>query len=259
MTSTFKNLSSVLAQPIVKVLRELGAAAEGFGAQVYLIGGTVRDFLLKQDSADIDIMVEGSAIDMVESFKDSWDTLFATLPKPSKTAKFPRYGTAKLEFAKEFLPGKQVLDFSSARSETYESPGARPEVKPGDLRDDLYRRDFSINAMAISLNAKDFGTLYDLFDGEADLKNKLIRVLHDKSFIDDPIRLLRALRFMVRFGFSLEENTARLFQEAVAANYMQHVTKDRRNAELKKARTEAQVSRVLDEAKSRGLLAQLEA
>jgi tRNA nucleotidyltransferase (CCA-adding enzyme) len=120
------------------------------------------------------------------------------------------FGTCSLA-----LKGKIKIDFTTARREAYERPAALPKVEPSSLKDDLARRDFTINAMAVSLNREDFGRLIDFFGGRKDLAVGIIRVMHDKSFIDDPTRIFRAVRFENRFGFAIDRRTYKLIESAI--------------------------------------------
>ena len=113
------------------------------------------------------------------------------------------------------LPDGRLVDFATARKETYARGGAFPAVKPSGIKDDLFRRDFTINAMAIAINPETWGKLIDPFEGQADLSSRRIRVLHEKSFLDDPTRILRAARFKARLGFSMEAKTLKLLKSAI--------------------------------------------
>ncbi len=163
------------------------AAANHFRA--FLVGGFVRDLVLQVKNLDLDIVVEGDGIKFAE---DIVDFLKARVVKHS------RFGTATVT-----LSAAVKIDVASARVECYPAPACLPQVKNGSIKEDLKRRDFSINAMAISINKKDFGRLIDFFDGINDLRKSKIRVLHDLSFIDDPTRILRAVRFEIRYGFAI--------------------------------------------------------
>ncbi|MDD5093521.1 MAG: hypothetical protein PHV74_03960 [Dehalococcoidia bacterium] len=162
------------------------------------MGGLVRDVLLCQSSLDLDIVVEGDAIGLARQIARDRDWTIRT---------HPRFGTAKLSM-KEF-----GLDIAMARSETYQKPGALPVVKQGAILDDLLRRDFTINAMAARLNPGCFGELLDPYGGQGDLSKRIVRVLHQVSFIDDPTRILRALRYEQRLDFHLERNTEKLIRQ----------------------------------------------
>ena len=181
-----------------------GAAIE----PVYVVGGAVRDLLLGRERADLDLVVEGDAT-----------TLAARLG--AAPVEHERFGTAKVE-----IEGHEV-DVASARAETYARPGALPEVSvPADLEADLGRRDFTINAMAIPLDGEP--RLIDPLGGRRDLEEGLVRVLHQRSFVDDPTRAIRAARYAARFGFGPEPETERLLREADLGT----VSDDRREAEL---------------------------
>jgi tRNA nucleotidyltransferase (CCA-adding enzyme) len=187
---------------------ELKAVREAATEPVYVVGGAVRDLLLGRERADLDLVVEGEAA-----------ALAARLG--AEPVEHQRFGTAKVEI------GAHEIDLASARSETYSHPGALPEVTmPAGIEADLGRRDFTINAMAIPL--EDEGRLVDPHGGRADLEACLLRVLHARSFLDDPTRAIRAARYAARFGFQLEEETERLLR----ATDLSTVSADRRQAEL---------------------------
>jgi tRNA nucleotidyltransferase (CCA-adding enzyme) len=174
------------------LIRHIGQLSNKLNYSVYLVGGTVRDVLLNRPNVDIDLVVEGDAIALTRS-------LVKALGGKSKT--HPRFGTANLSL------DSQNIDLVTARSETYEKPGALPVIKPGTLESDLTRRDFTINSMAASINTADFGEMIDYHGGLDDLKSGLIRVLHPKSFTDDATRILRAVRYEQRLGFKIEPDT----------------------------------------------------
>lgn len=213
MVNKLKNINSYF-KPI---LESLSAQALRMNVRIYLVGGVVRDLMLGEETFDLDIVVEGSAIDFAHKFAEMHKKEFK---------KHHTFGTATVFF------GNHHIDFVTARSETYSSFGVLPKVKPSTLKEDLLRRDFTINAMAISLNKPDYGKLVDYYGGESDLKNGLIRVLHDKSFLDDPTRILRAIRFEQRFSFKLEKHTLRLAKEALAKNALSLVNPHRLREEL---------------------------
>ena len=166
----------------------------------YLVGGVVRDILLKKEIFDLDIVIEGDAIEFVKKISEYLNTKFI---------KHHSFGTATIYFK------NHKIDFTTSRREIYESFGKLPKVFPSDLKNDLFRRDFTINAIAISLNKSDYGKIIDFYNGLNDLKEGLIRVLHNKSFLEDPTRILRAIRFKERFSFKIEEHTFKLLKEAV--------------------------------------------
>ncbi len=189
------------------------------GDPVYLVGGAVRDLLLGRGRADIDLVVEGDAAAFAARFG-------------AEVTSHERFGTAKVGF------DGHELDVASARSETYPHPGALPEVQTGArLEDDLARRDFTINAMAIPLHGDP--ALIDPYGGEADLAAGQLRVLHPRSFVDDPTRAIRAARYAARFGFKLEPETADLLRRADLGT----VSAERREAELLRLGGESQAVR----------------
>jgi tRNA nucleotidyltransferase (CCA-adding enzyme) len=175
---------------------ELRALDLPSGEGVYLVGGAVRDFLLGRESFDIDLAVEGDAIE------------FARRLGGQVTA-HGRFGTAVVRF-----PDGRQLDVVTCRRETYAAPAALPDVEPGTIADDLARRDFTVNAMAASLG-EDFGRILDPHGGRADLEIRTIRVLHERSFVDDPTRIFRAVRYEARLGFPMDQQTEGLALEGV--------------------------------------------
>lgn len=213
-----------------------GVAMAG-GQRLYLVGGAVRDLLLERPDLDFDLVVEGNA-----------PTLARQLAKTSgdKVLVHRRFSTAK------FQRGDLSIDLVTARSETYSRPGALPEVKSGTIGDDLLRRDFSINAMAIDLSPKSFGELFDPHRGRSDLERGLIRILHEKSFIDDATRILRALRYEQRLGFKLEQNTERLLRQNT--HMLDTISGDRIRHELELILKEEYPEKVLERAERLGVL-----
>ena len=200
-------------------LRRAGRLADESGLALYLVGGTVRDLLLGRSRTDIDLAVEGDGMGFA-----------ARLARASGARSTPnaRFLTATVE-----MPEGHSLDVATARSETYDRPGALPRVASATMDVDLARRDFTINAMAVSLNGRSFGELVDPFEGRSDLRKKRVRILHDRSFIDDPTRLFRAVRFEQRLRFRLEHGTERRFREAVAGGMIGNLSGPRLLEQLK--------------------------
>jgi tRNA nucleotidyltransferase (CCA-adding enzyme) len=186
----------------------------------YLVGGVVRDLLLGAEGADLDVAIEGDAEALagIPGYTPERDELFLT---------------GRLE------AGDQVIDIAQTRAESYPQPGALPEVRPAPIGEDLARRDFTVNAMAFPL--KEGAELLDPHEGVEDLRAGRLRVLHDRSFIDDPTRALRAARYAARFGFDLEPETASLLAEADLTT----VSNDRTQNELRKIAAEADPARAL--------------
>ena len=211
---------SILGKEVLDDLRSIGVEAERLGCIAYLVGGVVRDLLLRRESSDRDIVVEGNAVHLAKAIAAA---------RKAKVTVYDQFGTATVIF----LNGP-VLDFATARSEHYPHPGALPVVKPGSIAQDLFRRDFTVNALAVVLNAHRFGEVRDLYAGYEDLKKKRIRVLHEKSFIDDPTRILRGVRFETRFGFRLETKTLVLLKAALKHHAPLTVKPPRYFAEFRK-------------------------
>lgn len=213
------NLSG-LNKKILIDLKAVGVQAQSLGCRAYLVGGVVRDLLLNKSSFDCDIVVEGCAIALAKALAKD---------RKSRLTIYEQFGTATIEFANGI-----VMDFATARNEHYSHPGSLPIVKPGLLKYDFFRRDFTINALAVALNPKDWGHLQDFYGGYDDLKNKKIRVLHEHSFVDDPTRILRAARFAVRLGFKVEARTLRLLKAAIDGQAPLTVKAPRYFAEFRK-------------------------
>ena len=200
-----KNIAEILEAQLdalsLRQLRRIADTARVPGVQAYLVGGAVRDALLGLPVGDIDIAVVGLTHDIAQ---DTAAALGGEIVKRSQ------FNTFALEAS-----GRRI-DMAMARQETYARAGALPSVAPGTMEHDLARRDFSINAMAASINAGSFGELLDPFDGQSDLRRRLVRVLHDGNFQDDATRILRAARYAVRLGFTLEAQTERLLMRDAA-------------------------------------------
>jgi tRNA nucleotidyltransferase (CCA-adding enzyme) len=203
-----------LAQALRGAHPELETVRAAARQPVYLVGGAVRDLLLGRDRADVDLLVEGDATALAAALGGA-------------TSEHDRFGTVKVD-----VEGHEV-DIAGARTETYERPGALPTVTPAaSVEEDLARRDFTTNAMAIPLQGE--ARLIDPHGGGVDLDQGLLRVLHDRSFLDDPTRAIRAARYASRFGFNLEPKTEELLRETDLTT----VSADRRRAELERLAAE---------------------
>lgn len=204
------NLLHRLPLRVAALLLAVGRLADAQGVRVYLVGGVVRDLLVRRVNLDLDLTVEGDGIAMARQVSDHFRTSLTV---------FDRFATARLQF-----PDGLRMDIATTRRESYALPAELPTVEPASLAEDLYRRDFTINAMAIKLNAGNVGQLIDCYGGQKDLRNRTIRVLHEKSFEDDPTRIFRAIRFEQRFHGRLEADTQRLLREAAATNLIDRLS-----------------------------------
>jgi len=195
-----RQIEQYLPRQLLELVKDISGQAAKQGQRVYLVGGVVRDLLLGYPNFDLDLVVEGDAVKLAQQVAET---------SQAKLLAHHRFGTAKLGYE------NFTLDLATARKETYAKPGALPAVTPGTLKDDLVRRDFSINAMAISLAANDYGELVDPYQGKNDLERCLIRILHPESFSDDATRILRAVRYEQRLCFVLETETAQLLKRDI--------------------------------------------
>jgi tRNA nucleotidyltransferase (CCA-adding enzyme) len=186
-------------------------------APAYLVGGAVRDLLRGGGAVDLDLAVDGDALSTARALAERLG---------GGAREHERFGTATVR------AGDLAFDLATTRTETYDAPGALPRVERATLAEDLVRRDFTVNAMALGLSGDDLGHLYDPHGGVADLDARTIRVLHDRSFLDDPTRLLRAVRYEVRLGFSMDPDTERLARAAVDEGALETVSGARIRDEL---------------------------
>lgn len=200
-----RNLTSLLVEcldrDMIQLLQEIGEVARKLGCNAFAVGGFVRDLLLKKPNLDLDIVVEGDGIEFAKALAHHLGGRYRT---------HERFKTAVV-----LMPDGFKIDIATARLEYYEYPAAMPTVELSSIKLDLYRRDFTINAMAIHLNPEHFGTLIDFFNCQNDLKQKVIKVLHNLSFVEDPSRIFRAIRFESRMEFQISPHTRRLIVNAV--------------------------------------------
>ena len=198
-------LKRSLGDERMRLLYLVAEEATQHGLPLYIVGGSVRDLVLNRRVNDFDLTVEGEAIALARAL--------ASKHGGGVTA-HTKFGTAKWFLSEALKADHETLDLVSARSETYRQPAALPTVKFGSIGDDLRRRDFTINAMAIRLDNPHFGELRDDLNGLEDVQKGIIRVLHSRSFIDDPTRMYRAVRYEMRYGFKIAEDTLALIPEA---------------------------------------------
>lgn len=216
------------------LVKEVAAEKE---CRPYLVGGPVRDMLLGRTVLDVDLTLEEGSSTLARALAKRTD---------GRVRSFPQFLTYKV--TAEGLP---EIDIATARKEKYRKPGALPTVAPGRLKDDLLRRDFSINAIAMDLMS---GALHDPAHGERDLSKRLIRILHDKSFVDDPTRVFRAIRLAERLGFAIEPETSNLMREAITSGALATVSRERLWRELFLAMDEEPAPEVLAQLDTRGVL-----
>ncbi|MBU1276323.1 MAG: CBS domain-containing protein [Proteobacteria bacterium] len=202
-----KNVKSIMAERlprrVMAILKEMGQVAQELGFKVFLVGGSVRDLFLRRENLDLDVVVEGDGMALARRFGEMHPEVRVRTHK--------KFSTAKIVFEQSGLS----LDVATARLEYYDSPAALPVVELSSLKLDLYRRDFTINTLAVQLNPPGFGLLIDFFDGLRDIKEKAVRVLHNLSFVEDPTRVFRAVRFEQRFGFRIGKLTEGLVKNAI--------------------------------------------
>ncbi|MHB2020541.1 MAG: CBS domain-containing protein [Candidatus Xenobia bacterium] len=196
------------------VLEMAGDVGDDMGMPSFVVGGFVRDILLGVDTMDVDLVVEGDGIRFAETLAERLG---------GRVRPHEKFGTAVVVTGRP--PHK--LDVATARIEFYTRPAALPDVMSSPLKQDLYRRDFTINAMAIRLNRREYGRIYDFFGCRRDLREGVVRVLHNLSFIDDPTRIFRAIRFEQRYHFRMDPHTEGLLRQAVAANVFEHLSSER--------------------------------
>lgn len=198
---------------------------------ICIVGGFVRDLLLGRENLDLDIVAEGDAVSFARDLGESWGW---------EVQAHHQFGTATL-----IQPAGTRIDFASARSETYEYPGALPLVSPGTIEDDLRRRDFSINALAVRLNSEGFGELIDCLDGVKDLQSGRVRALHSESFLDDPTRIFRAVRYERRYNFQIESEDQARILEALHQDVLDLISGERIRNEINRILAEDTVPRVV--------------
>lgn len=200
--SVRKLMEERLPERVLDILRRAGEVAQERSEDVYLVGGAVRDLLLRDHNLDIDLVVEGEGIPFCRELAAEFSGC--------RVRGHDKFGTAVLLFPDGFK-----IDIATARHEYYSSPGALPTVETSSIKRDLYRRDFTINTLAVNVTPLKFGQVTDFFGGARDIKERVIRVLHNLAFVEDPTRILRAVRFSSRFGFTIAKHTVTLMKGAL--------------------------------------------
>jgi tRNA nucleotidyltransferase (CCA-adding enzyme) len=255
-----KEISEVLSKARFSLLNLITNHSNEKRIALYIVGGFVRDILLRRTPTDFDIVVEGDALSFSQSLAEKYG---------GKVVSHHRFGTAKwnldknrmimagipdsMDASKEDIPG--TVDFISARTEFYDHPSALPTIERSTIKLDLHRRDFTINTLALRLDDGHYGELYDYWGGVTDIHEKQIRVLHSLSFVDDPTRLLRAVRFEQRFGFDIENRTLELMSQA--KSLIRELSGERIKHELDMVFSEKEPGLILDRLQSLGLLAEI--
>ena len=228
-----------LGREVISLLQVVGEVADELMFNVFVVGGFVRDLLLKKANMDLDIVVEGDGIRFAKKLAEKL---------MGRVRTHERFRTAMI-----VLPDGLKLDIATARLEYYEYPAALPTVELSSIKLDLYRRDFTINAMAVQLNPEHFGKLIDFFNCQNDLKQRAIKVLHNLSFVDDPTRIFRAVRFEKRMDFVIVKHTARLINNAVKMDLFGKADDPRFFGELKNLLTEENAIPALERLEEFGL------
>jgi len=240
VTNLADKIEKRLPAELVGFIKQAGELADIREEKIYLVGGAVRDLLLDKTNLDIDLAVEGDAIALARELIKG---------KGGKITIHRQFNTAKISWH------EWNVDLATARRESYARSGALPTVKPGSINDDLIRRDFTINAMAVGLNPQTYGHLIDPYNGQKDLGDRLIRVLHEKSFIDDSTRIWRGLRYEQRLDFQLEAVTLNLLRRDVSM--LDSISGDRLRYELECILQEELPEKVLRRAGELGVLKKL--
>lgn len=243
--SLASRMEGALPPRLYSLLQEVGRTAHELGYPLYAVGGFVRDLLLGVSNLDLDLVVEGDAIHLAHELARR---------KGGHVRSHRRFGTAKWILPEDMdgEPPVPSLDFVTARIEFYEHPTALPTVEQSNIKQDLHRRDFTINTLAIRLDPDHWGELLDFYGGERDLEEGLIRVLHSLSFVEDPTRILRAVRFEQRLGFRIEPRTEELISNAL--DLLERVSGDRIRHELTLILQEQEPERALARLADLGVL-----
>ena len=238
-----ERIRGTLPKELLTKIERIGEIADRLNVNAYIVGGFVRDLIIGRKNYDVDIVIEGDATEFAKAVGKELG---------AKVHTFSRFKTATLTFK----DGTRI-DLASARTEVYRSPGALPEVDTAPLKKDLMRRDFTINTLAVKINKREFGKLIDFFGGLKDIKDKKVRVLHSLSFVEDPTRILRALRFATRYRFTLGRHTERLLKIAVERHLFKTVEGQRIYHELKQILSEENPLRVFINLEKYGVLKEL--
>ncbi len=207
-------MESLILPPRIQSIQQIAKLADDLSFPIYLVGGCVRDLLLGLSATDIDLLIDGDALILAQEYKKRYPSTKVVINTKFRTSKI-------------ILSDDLIIDLASARTEYYEHPADLPQVSTGSLREDLFRRDFTINTLAICLNKNKWGLLINYYNGFEDLKNKKIRILHNLSFIEDPSRIFRAIAYLLKFGFIWESKTKELAINAMKSGIFERTSRFR--------------------------------
>lgn len=229
-----------LPQKIQNILELAGEVADNEGCNAYVVGGFVRDLILGVDNLDIDIVIEGDAIEFAKEFA------------PKINAEITIHEKFRTAYA--YIDKDLQIDLVTARKEFYEFPGALPSIEIGSIKDDLFRRDFTINCIAMKLNKSEYGKVVDFYGGRRDLYDGIIRILYNLSFIEDPTRIIRAVRFEQRYGFLMDDRTEEFAIDAINSEVLDKLSVERLNSEFFYILKEKNTAKMLQRLKDLGLM-----
>lgn len=235
-------IQELLGKEIYAAIRSLGAIAERSGHPCYLVGGSVRDIVLNVRNMDIDLVSDGNI---------TW------IPEIVKKRSIKKIARSQFSTVKVHFSGGFFFDIARARKESYPRPASLPLVQPGTLEEDASRRDFTINTLLMDISDGSFGTIIDFCNGIVDLKKGIIRVLHDRSFRDDPTRIFRGIKFKHRFSFRFDRKTAHLLKVAIERKYLRRLTPQRVRREVFLILREQRWGEIMKHLGSSGALRQL--
>ncbi len=239
-----ERILSRIPKNLMYILKNVEKVSEIRKEKAYLIGGIVRDLILEIKNLDIDIVVEGNGLLFAEKLGD--------IMGAKKVVKHQEFRTAVV-----ILKDGQKIDIASSRVEYYEYPTSLPIVEYGSIKQDLYRRDFSINAMAIEIDYYNFGRIIDYYNGYKDLKKGKIRILHNLSFIEDPTRIIRAIRFASRYDFEIDIETFDFMTKAIEEGFLEKLSWHRVKTEIKHILNEKNVDKALDKLFDFGIISSI--
>ena len=234
------NIEKSIPKHVQCIFNDICKHVHDRGSRAYLVGGVVRDLLLGYRNYDFDIVIEDNAISLAKLIAKATEAVLTV---------HEQFKTARLDYADYYI------DLATSRNEKYKHPGALPDIRQADLLTDLSRRDFTINAMAVSINTEDYGELIDPYHGLYDLNHQLIRILHNNSFVDDATRILRGLRYQQRFGFKFEKTTERLLRKNIDMLFT--ITGDRLRYELEQILKEDTHGSIIQQLYEYGILKEI--